>query len=220
MPDYPPPDDYTGTPHRYLLPAESILWRVHSQKVDATDFTPSGGRGRLGRGRFDGCTTDSYASYHAGLDAAALLADLLLRGLLLPEKGFRVIRRTRVLGLRASAVSTTVELSLVSLLNTAALTAVAQDRWLITADETYPGRLGEWANWLRENARWASGFIWPAPYDHTRQLVVLFGDRCPSGALRSQPEFAVNLDDEYGAVWLNGILPRYRARIAPPRNGR
>ena len=220
MPDYPPPDDHTGTPHRFLLPADSLLWRIHSQKVDATDFTPFGNRGPLGRCRFDGTPADPYATYRAGLDAPALAADLLLTGIPLSDRRFRTIRRARVLGMRMSAVPTAVELSLVSLLTTAALTAVAQDRWLIVTDERQPGRIGEWARWLRTRAPWASGLIWPAEHDHTRQLVVLFGDRCPVDVLLSPPEFAVNLDDESGATWLNGILARHRARVMPPRNGR
>ncbi len=219
MPDYPPPAAHDGVPHRYLLPADSILWRVHSQKTEANDFVPFGQGSRLTRGRFTGTPADPYPSYHAGSDAQALLADLLLRGMPVHNRGFRTIRRVRVLGLRASAVATTQELQLVSLLNTPALTAVAQDRWLIVADDAAQGRLGEWANWLRAKDGRAHGFIWPAEHDHTRQLVVLFGDRCHPGMLRTPPEFAVDLDDADGARWLNGILCNYRARIMPPRNG-
>jgi hypothetical protein len=213
MPDRPPPTGQAVTPHRFLLPAGSVLWRIHARTVDATEFT--GRRGRLTSGRFDG----RGDRYNAGRDARTLVADLLLRGIPFSDKGFRTVRRARIAGKRASAVSTSTELSLVSLLTTPALTAVGQDTWLVFAEDRHWDRTGEWADWLHDVAPWAHGIIWPTEHDHGQSLVVLFGGRCTTGVLNADPEFALDLDDEYGAVWLNGMLVHYRARVMPPRKG-
>lgn len=78
-------------------------------------------------------------------------------------------------------------------------------------------RMAVEADAVPDVAPWAHGIIWPTGYDHAQRLVVLFGDRCASGVLNGKPDFAVDLDDEYGAVWLNGILVHHRARVMPPR---
>ncbi|HKS48314.1 MAG TPA: RES family NAD+ phosphorylase [Amycolatopsis sp.] len=212
MPDYDPPADYDGTPRRYLLPAGSTLWHIHPKNRKATDFTPYRQGRRSGAGRFDG----PYPAYNAGLDAATTLAELLLGSIPLPAKGFRTLRRASVAGRRVSAVATAAELSLVSLCDAVDLAAVAQDVWLIHAEDCHDPRVRRWAEWLRAQAPWAAGFIWPPRRDVSQRAVVLFGDRCDSGALDPEPLFGVDLDDEYGAVWLNGILVRYRVRIMPP----
>jgi hypothetical protein len=71
--------------------------------------------------------------------------------------------------------------------------------------------------WLREQAPWAQGFIWPVPGETGPRLVVLFGDRCGDGVFEPSPRFEVDLDSAVGAVWLNGVLVPYLAHIAPPR---
>jgi hypothetical protein len=197
-------------PHRYLLPAGTVLWRIHSQKTDATEFTPTR---RLFRSPFDhdpGCT--------AGPDAQALVGDLLLRGIPVADRPFRTVRRVRILGMRASAVSTAAELSLVSLLTTPALLAAGlTPRLLFT--ERADDEIGRWVPRIRDRAPWAHGLVQPADHDRTRHLVVLFGDRCAPDTLGAPPIFTVDLDDEYGAVWLNGLLAPHHARVMPPRNG-
>lgn len=220
MPYYPPPTHYSGTPHRYLLPINTKLWRIHSQKSDATEFTPHGSARRLYRGRFDGVPTDPYPAYNAGLEPSSFVADILLRGIPVSDKPYRTVRRVRVIGQRATAMRTTVELSVVSLLSTPDLAGVAQDRWLIAADECEYGRVGEWASWIRGKAPWAQGFIWPAGQDSVQQLVVLFGDRCTQSLFNPKPYYQVDLDSANGAAFLNGILVRHGARIMPPHADR
>lgn len=214
MPDYDPPAHYVGRPNRYLLPAGTILWRLHRRDRAATEFTRhgSGARG----GRFDGSPSDPYSSYNAGLDAAATLAEVLLRSIPLPVNGFRTLRRVSVAGQRASAVATAIELSLVSLLTTPDLTAAAQDHWLIYEEDCDDPRVRRWASWIRAKASWAEGFIWPARRDAAHALVVLFGDRCNADVLEPKALYDIDLDTEEGAAFLNGILVRYRVRVAPP----
>ncbi|HWD03370.1 MAG TPA: hypothetical protein VG674_13055 [Amycolatopsis sp.] len=217
MPDYDPPPDYTGTPNRFLLPHDTTLWRVHPQSRDATEFTPYRKARRAGDGRFDGSAEDPYAAFNAGLDAAASLASVLMGGIPAPYRGFRTIRRVSVARQRASALATAEELHLVSLCDAVDLNAVAQDLWLIHSEECHEPRVRRWASWIRDRAPWSQGFLWPPRGGTSRRAVVLFGDRCGEDVLDPEPLFAVDLDDEFGAVWLNGILVEFRARVMPPR---
>jgi hypothetical protein len=214
VPDYDPPTRYTGTPHRFLLPAETILWRLHSRKIAATAFTPFS---PTSGGRFDAPLDDPYGKHDTGTDAAAMLADILLRSVPPHSTSFRTIRRAAVIGQRASAITTATELHLVNLLDGPALAAVAQSRWLVAVEWTEFPRVQRWAGWIRTQAPWAHGFIWPATRNEHEQLIIMFADRCDSSAFEPDPLFEVDLDDDYGAVWLNGVMVRYRARINPPR---
>lgn len=217
MPDYLPPPEYSDAPHRYLLPAETMLWRVHPRTKEPTDFTGYHDNRRFQYGRFRGSAADPYASWHGSSDAAAILADILLRAVELPPAGYRTVRRVAVTGQRASALSTAVELPLVSLLSSADLAAVAQDVWLVHADDVHDPMIRRWASWIRAQALWASGFVWPPRRDARHQLVVLFEDRCKPDVFDPDPIIHYDLDDERGAEWLNWVLRPYRARINPPR---
>jgi hypothetical protein len=217
MPDYLPPPRYSGSPHRYLLPPDTTLWRVHSQRNKPTDFTPYRDGRRFPYGRFAGSAADPYPSWHASPDAATILADILLRSSMLPATGYRTVRRGAVAGQRASALTTALELELVSLMDAPDLAAVAQDVWLIHADDVHDPMIRRWASWIRSQATCASGFIWPPTRTTKQQLVVLFGDRCTGDAFDPDPITQIDLDDDYGAQWLNWVLLPYRARINPPR---
>lgn len=217
MPDYDPPENYSGTPNRFLLPAGTMLWHIHPQSRKPTEFTPHHRRPRLGAGRFDGTDEEPFDAYNAGLEAATAVANVLLGGIPAPYTEFRTVRRVSVARQQVSVVATTTELSLVSLCDAIDLNAVGQDLWLIHSDECHDPRVRRWGRWIRANADWAEGFIWPPRGGPERRSVVLFGDRCDSAALEPDPLYEVNLDDEFGATWLNGVLVEYRARIMPPK---
>ncbi|MGH3533135.1 MAG: RES family NAD+ phosphorylase [Pseudonocardiaceae bacterium] len=217
MPDYLPPEHYSDTPHRYLLPADTMLWRVHPKRNKPTDFTEYRDNRRRTHGRFRGTAADPYASWHASQDAATILADILLRSVPVSPNGYRTVHRVTVAGQRASALSTSVELDLVSLRCATDLAAVAQDVWLIHADEVHDPMVRRWASWIRSRAQWASGFIWPPRRTAQHQLVVLFDDRRKTDIFDPDPITQIDLDDESGAEWLNWVLRPYRARINPPR---
>ncbi|MDQ2879861.1 MAG: hypothetical protein M3Y48_00990 [Actinomycetota bacterium] len=216
MPDYLPPPEYFDTPHRYLLPVETMLWRVHRRTKDPTEFTGYQDDRRFQYGRFRGSAADPYAGLHASPDAATILADILLRSVELSPTGYRMVRRVTVAGQCATALITAVELELVSLRSAADLAAVAQDVWLIHADEVHDPMTRRWASWIRSQAPWASGFIWPPRRAADHQLVVLFADRCKADIFDPDPITRIDLDDERGAEWLNWVLRPYRARINPP----
>lgn len=217
MPDYPPPAEYRGKPNRFLLPARTPLWRIHPQSVKPTDFTPYRSRRRAGAGRFDGSPADPYAAYNSALEPGTAVANFLLEGIPLSATEVRTVRRVAVRGQRVSAVATTAELELVSLCDAADLAAVAQDLWLIEAEECDHPQVRLWAAWIRSRSDRTDGFIWPPRCQAARRAVVLFGDRCGPAVLEPDPLFGLDLDGDLGAHWLNSMLVEYRARIMPPR---
>ena len=147
---------------------------------------------------------------------------MLLRELEPDETGMRAVSHTMVRSRRLSGVVLTRDLPVVSLVTGKDLAAVGQDAWLVTATEYSQTRA--WARWLRGEAKWAYGLIWPSLRDPGSMAVILFGDRCaaefgpgyPAALLHEVPELGIDLGDTDGAVWLNHLLEPYRASIAPP----
>jgi hypothetical protein len=219
VPDYSPPIAHRGKPNRFLLPARTTLWRIHPRSVKATDFTPCLSRRRIGAGRFDGTPADPYPAYNSALEPGTAVANFLLDGIPLSAEEFRTVRRVSVRGQRVSALATTAELDLVSLCDAADLAAVAQDLWLIEAEQCEHPHVRRWAAWIRDRSDKTDGFIWPPRCQTGRRAVVLFGDRCGSAVLEADPMFGLDLDGELGAHWLNSMLVEYRARIMLPRKG-
>jgi RES domain len=217
MPNVLPPERFTGRPQPYDLPAGTRLWRVHHKKRDPDGFTTRLADQNFGGGRFDATPLDPYPYYYAGLEAGTALAEVLLRDVHPDDRGFRRIRRQAVRDRRAGVVRTTVDLSLVSLLTGPALAAVAQDTWLVHAEQRDYHATRRWASWIREQAPDAHGLIWPSKREGNAEVVVLFGDRCGPDVLTGAASSVVDLDDVVGAVWINALLAQYRARIEPPR---
>ncbi len=216
MPNASPPARFDGTPQRYRLPAGTRLWRVHHKKTEPTAFTERLADENFGGGRFDATARDPFAYYYAGLAAGTALAEVLLRDLVPDSRGVRNIRRPAVRNRRSSVVSTSADLSLVSLLTGPALAAVAQDTWLIHADAgDYPATR-RWASWIRTLAPDADGLIWPSKREGNAETVMLFGDRCGT-VLEIGTSSVIDLDDDIGAVWINALLAEYRAWVSPPR---
>lgn len=217
MPDYAPPPRYDGRPHQYLLPADTYLWRIHSSKVSATDFTS--GRTRQDRRlpRFAGTYADPFPSLHAGQDAAGILIECLLRGARRAPGGqVRTIRATSVQGQRITQLRTTAGLKLVSLLDSRDLDAVAQDFWLVHCEDVRHPELQRWTDWIRTQAPWATGFVWMARRTVRLPVVVLFGDRVAGDVFDPSWSDPVDLDNDDGAMFINRSLRRYGVRIVPP----
>ncbi|MEV0701497.1 RES family NAD+ phosphorylase [Saccharopolyspora sp. NPDC050389] len=219
MPMATPPLEFEAVPTRYALPADTTLFRLHDRKRHAAEFKPAQA-GNAPGGRFDGTTTDPFPSYYAGLHVTTALAEVLLRNIGFGGNGQRLIRRTQIAERRLSAVRTARELTLVSLLTGPDLAAVAQDSWLVDADgkDAY-AQTRDWAAWIRAQAEWADGLIWPSKRDTGNPAVVLFGDRCGADGLDGEePELQIDLDTPIGEAWLGKMLKPYRAAVAPRPN--
>lgn len=216
MPPVPPPPSARVTPHRSVLSAGTLLWRAHKRIRPVTAFNPAGADPLFGGGRFDATTADSYPYLYAAPEQQTALLETLVRGIPFDEKGHRLIRRAAIKGVRITALRPARDLNLVALRTHADLAAVCQDEWLVHADPPSYPQTRHWGHWLRAQAPWANGFIWPSRRDLGNESLILFGDRCGERELRDVPGSAIDLDDADGAQWLNKRLASYRISVRPP----
>lgn len=216
MPLAPPPATAAASPRPVMLAAGALLWRVHRQRRQAAAFKPVGSDAHFGGGRFDSTTGSPYPYLYAAFDQETALLETLVRGIPFDDRGRRLIRRATVAGYRMSAIRVTCDLKLMSLVSTRDLAAACQDEWLVHAGPAEYPQTRRWGQWLREQAPWAQGFRWPSRWHLGHDALILFGDRCPAGALAGVPGTAMDLDDRAGAAWLNERLAPYRIRIMPP----
>nr|WP_218889701.1 RES family NAD+ phosphorylase [Saccharopolyspora hordei] len=198
------------------MPADTALFRLHERARHAAEFKPAHVSFGAPGGRFDGTPEDPFPTYYAGLHVTTALAEVLLRNISFGHDGQRLIRRAQIAGRRFSAVRTKRELTLVSLLTGPDLAAVAQDSWLVDAEgrDAYP-HTRSWASWIRSQADWADGLIWPSKRDTGKPAVVLFGDRCADALDGAEPDLHIDLDSPIGEAWLATMLAPYRAAVAP-----
>jgi hypothetical protein len=199
-----------------VLAAGTWLWRVHNKTRSCSDFKSAGSDPHFGGGRFDGTTADPYPYLYAAAELQTALLETLVRGVPFNDRGSRLIRRAAITDCRISAFGLTQDLTLLSLLTTPDLAAACQDEWLVHASPADYPQTRRWAQWLRSQAPWAQGLAWPSRRDLGRSAVMLFGDRCPGGALQPEAGSAVDLDDAEGARWLNTHLGPYRISVKPP----
>ncbi|MFE9102373.1 RES family NAD+ phosphorylase [Actinomadura geliboluensis] len=221
MPFTAPPTAARTTPNRAVLPAGTRLWRVHRGTRAPGDFKPVPADPHFGGGRFDSIPgDDEYPYLYAAPDPRTALLETLVRSIPFDDRGVRYLRRAALAGMVISAVESTSDLALISLLTSADLAAACQDEWLIHAEPHEYPQTRRWARWLRGHAPWGQGLLWPSRRDIGRPSAMLFGDRVDPGGLAPVPGPAVALDDAAGARWLNEQLAPYRIRVKPPRSPR
>ncbi|MEV6975907.1 RES family NAD+ phosphorylase [Kitasatospora sp. NPDC093806] len=220
MPDVKvPAPTVRATPHRELLPAGTVLYRVYSAAYPATAFNPNPADDHYQGGRFCSYEGDGerLPYLYAGFSERTAVLETLVRSLPFDDGGWRRIRRAAVRGRVLSRIETTCDIPLVGLLTPDQLAAVHQDEWLIhcTPDE-YP-RSRRWAAWIRGQAPWAQGLKWPSKRDLGSPACILY-ERDGAGALvkPAGPE-PVPLDTAEGAELLNGLLAPLHTRVDPPR---
>jgi hypothetical protein len=189
---------------------------VHCKYRSGAEFKTLTSDPHFGGNRFDGTPDDPYPFLYAAPEEQTALLETLVRGIPFNDSGERLIRRAAIAGQRITAVESRQDLVLISLLNTADLAAACQDEWLTqTSPAEYP-QTRRWGQWLRSQAPWAQGLIWLSVRNIGSQTVILFGDRCPAGAINVVPGTAVDLDSASGATWLNEQLSSYRISVRPP----
>lgn len=216
MPLARPPAAANASPTSFVLSAHTRLWRVHRKHRSSSDFKAINADPHFGGSRFDSTADDPFPFLYAAHDEQTALLETLARGIPFNDRGERLLRRAALTNVRISALEPKMDLTLISLLTTEHLADACQDEWLIqTSQSEYP-QTRRWGQWLRSQAPWAQGFVWPSARSIGRQSVVLFGDRCPAGALEAVPGTAVDLYDAAGAIWLNKQLEPYRISVRPP----
>jgi hypothetical protein len=211
-----PPPSATASPQPVVLAAGTRLWRVHKRTRCGSEFKAVGSDPHFGGGRFDSTSADPYPYLYAASERQTALLETLVRGIPFNDRGGRLIRRAAIADFRISAFGLTQDLTMLSLLTTPDLAAACQDEWLVQAVPSDYPQTRRWAQWLRSQAPWAQGFVWPSRRDLGRQAFILFGDRSPSGVLCFEPGSSVVLDDAEGADWINTHLAPYRISVKPP----
>jgi hypothetical protein len=216
VPRIPPPAGYRGVPCSHLLPAGTQLYRVHRRWRATTEFNPTVASTLFGGGRFDPVAGDEYPYLYLSLSAQAALAEVLLRNLPFNNRGTRILPQATIRERQLASLELTTSLTLITLSTSSQLAAIGQDEWLIHADtQDYPQTRG-WGRWLREQAPWAHGLIWPSKRDLGEKAVLLFGDRCPPDSLKPGSEPPVGLDDTPGCIWLNEQLAGFKVTVRMP----
>jgi hypothetical protein len=216
MPLARPPSAAKPSLNRILLSAGTRLWRVHKKYRSCSDFKSVESDAHFGGGRFDSSPGDAYPYLYAAPEQQTALLETLVRAVPFNDKGSRLIRRAAITDQRISALEPVQDLNLIGLLTTADLAAACQDEWLVYSSPSDYPQTRRWAQWLRAQAPWAQGFVWPSRRDLGRRSLVLFGDRLPDRALRDALGGSVDLDDAAGAAWINTQLAPYRISVKPP----
>lgn len=191
-----PPLAYRGTPARTVLPAGTVLYRVHQKRFPAHSFNPVPSHRYYGGGRFDATDDDRYPYLYAGQSVDVAVAETLLRDLPPDDTGIRQLPQARIVGRRISAICTTADLDLVSLRTGADLGAVAQDTWLTWCDPRDYAQSRHWAHWIRHHAPTAAGYVWLSRREPGLHAYVLFGDRILASALATCTDPHVPHGDE------------------------
>jgi hypothetical protein len=217
MPFGPPPQTRCVNPNRTVLPAGTLLWRIHPDKYGPADFSGVLADPHFGGGRFDATPDAAYGYLYAALADHAAAAETLLRDLAFPPDRPRILPRRLLSGRRLSQVETTSDLTLLSLVTEPDLAAVRQDHWLIHSRAKDYAFTRRWAHWLREQAPWAQGMIWSTRRDLGELSMLLFRDRCPGDVLAATGVPSLALDGEAGAGRLNAMLAAYGVYVCPPR---
>ncbi|MGI3202544.1 RES family NAD+ phosphorylase [Streptomyces sp. GLT-R25] len=109
-------------PHRYVLPAGTELWRVHSTRRTATEFKAVPADLHWGGGRFcdikDELSTDRRPYLYAGMSPLTAVCETLARSLRPRQGGWRRITQPRVRDQVLSKVVAAIDLPLVDLTET------------------------------------------------------------------------------------------------------
>lgn len=216
MPAVPPPPLARASLHAANLEPGTRLWRMHGKDRPGSEFRSAPSDDIFGGGRFDGTTRDPYPFLYASPEPQTVLLETLTSGIPFNHEGYRLIRRAAVAHRVISALELTESLTLIALLSGADLVAAYQDEWLISSSPAEFAQTRTWAQWLRSQATWAQGITWHSVRALGTQSVIIFGDRCPEGALRPVAGTSIDLSSAEGAAWVNAQLKPYRTAVTPP----
>ncbi|KUN06191.1 hypothetical protein AQI95_14955 [Streptomyces yokosukanensis] len=215
-----PPSAFVMRPNSRLLPAGSLLWRMHKAKRPANRFNPVPADAHFGGNRFDGTESDPYQYLYLADTPATALAETLLRSLEFdPETATRLVPYAAVRGKSLTLLRTRCELILVSLVTEADLAAVCQDSWLLEAEGERYAKTRRWASEIRAQTPEAMGLIWQSRRNRPHLASVLFHDRCAGEPLAVVPgEGIPAMDSPAGVGKTNQLLAPLRAAVVPPRS--
>ncbi|MEU0340838.1 RES family NAD+ phosphorylase [Streptomyces bobili] len=211
------PPEITMVPRVTMLPAGTALWRCHRTRYPATGFKSVAAHTLFGGSRFDCTAEDRYPYLYATREPTTALAEVLLRSMDFdPVVGARLVPWAQASRYTLAQVVTSMELTFVSLRTEEDLAAVCQTSWLLDSEpDDYP-RTRYWAQELRRQAKEAHGLLWQSRRHRPREALVLFGDRCDTVSLHSEPLVSHDLATLAGVDAANRLLAPLRAAIVPP----
>lgn len=217
------PDKLAGTPHQVIWPAGTILHRVHRRSRPAATFNPTRVDHHFGGTRFDSTKNDCYSYLYAAPSAETALVESLLKELPTDNGAPRAVSWSAIEDRRLSQLELLTDVTLLSLLDRRATSAVGQGTWLMHAETPDYPFTRRWGHWLREQATWAQGLVWTSKQNHPEATAVLFGDRFGqllgkdvNEVLRPVSGTAIDLDGTPGVSWLDRVLGEYCARVGAP----
>jgi RES domain len=218
MSRYPPPDHPTSAPNPLVLPSGTQLYRIHPSAFSAASFNPNAAHRYFFGGRFDSTQDDPYDYLYAADTPESAAAETLLRDMPIDDHGAVVVAGAQIEGRRISRIELRVDIELVDLCGLVALRACSQSDWLTSTEPRDYPQTRHWGHWIRTQAPNAAGFVWLSKRDPTKQSYVLFGDRCPPGAIEVGPVFAPggvdpNFDTDDGRAYLNHLLSVFNAHV-------
>lgn len=215
-----PPEDsatFLMKPNLSTLPAGTELWRCHQTRWSGAEFSPALADFHFGGSRFDGTPLDPYPYLYAAPEPATALAEVLLRSMAFDtETGMRLVPYRRIVGRSLTALRTTIDLRLIELVSEEDLAAVCQDSWLLETEGPGYAQTRRWAAELRARVPEAQGLLWQSRRHRPRHALVLFGDRCRTEPVKTDPGSSVQLDTPAGVLEANRLLAPLRAAIVAP----
>ncbi|MFD9733408.1 RES family NAD+ phosphorylase [Umezawaea sp. NPDC059074] len=212
-----PPAALAGPVSQTVLPAGTVLLRVHPTNSPAEQFDFPKASVFGGGGRFDATPDSGFRTLCASMAPETAIAERFLKEFAATPGVRRVLLRNSLLGNALSTLRTTGDLALIRLTSAQDLAAVHQDSMLITSrPDTFPATR-EWAAWLHDQVPWAQGILWQSVADMPRHTVVLFDDRDAGVALRQDGDIPPRrLDAPEQASWLADLLEPYGVRTDTP----
>ncbi|WP_406485791.1 RES family NAD+ phosphorylase [Streptomyces phaeochromogenes] len=227
MSDRMPDPSERAKPHRYVLPAGTELWRVHSTRRTATEFKAVPADLHWGGGRFcdikDELSTDRRPYLYAGMSPLTAVCETLARSLRPRQGGWRRITQPRVRDQVLSKVVAAIDLPLVDLTDNTHLAAVGQDIWLVQSEAPAYPRTRRWGSWIRSQAPWAEGLRWPSRQDSgliSGEVCALYEREDGPALLKPSSDPPLELNTTAGRAYLNELLAPQLIRVETPRRSR
>ncbi|SFK21731.1 RES family NAD+ phosphorylase [Streptomyces pini] len=212
-----PPDGVTMAPVLTVLPAGTLLWRLHSDRYGPAEFNPRLAHGYFKGNRFDAMEPDGYPYLYAALEPVAALAEVFLRSREFENRtAVRMIPWAQASRYRLSAVRTAADVTLVDLTTAEGLAAVWQDEWLVDCEEREYDKTRYWVQLIRRHSAAAQGLCWTSKRCRPRRALQLFGDRCAPGTLVRIPEESYRLESATDLKEVNRLLEPLRAQVSVP----
>ena len=183
MADQSKPDEPPATLHisHFILPAGTLLHRVHQGRFGATEYNPTGG----GNARFSPIATAAGAivpTLYAGSTFHCAVMETAFHDVGY-SPGLKTFQQKRLDGLKHSVIHTAQELTLVDLSTKALRRLGIQRQHLIDTPASEYCYTRSWAKAIHQFAPEAQGLRWVSRQDDQAVAFVLFGDRLDEGAL-------------------------------------